>query len=205
MDLVAEYWERHKISSPLIRFPNNGYLLCRYKHRGDSTGEARFVVFLINFYKKTDTPPYLTISCNSLIHDNPSGGGSNGQQFTKLLWNKRIEFEEWETFITEWANSLKGNLVIVKPEEIPLALWEMFVYTHDHWLSQCLPPNLYDPLTKIIDESCKLEDRLESSKVIESWLNGRAGRGSQSGLTSLNKAYDLQGYATWLASMLTTV
>jgi hypothetical protein len=113
-----------------------------------------------------------------------------------------FEFEEWENFVTEWTGSLKGTLVVVKPEEILLAIFEIFIYTNDHWLSQNLPPNLYDSLTKVIDESCGIEERIESSKVIESWLNGRMGRGSQSALATLTKTYDIQGYATWLASML---
>lgn len=204
MDLLEEYHIRHKLTSPLIRFPNHGYLLCRHKARGEAAGDSRFIVFFINFHKKADTPPYLCVSCNTPLHDNGSGGGGlgSGSNPHKTLWNKRIEFEEWENFVTEWTDSLKGNLTVIKPDEILLAIWEIFIYTNDHWLSQNLPPNLYDSLTQVIDESCKMEERIESTKVIESWLNGRMGRGSQSMLTTLTKTYDPQSHATWLASML---
>lgn len=205
MDLLEEYWKRHKISSPLIRFPNHGYLVCRHKVKGDSTGDPRFVVFFINYHKKADTPPYLRVSCNLPIHDNSGSSITGGNHTTRVIWDKRIEFEEWENFVTEWSDSLRSSKTdVVKPEEIHLAIWEMFVYTNDQWLSQNLPPNLYDSLTTVIDDEKGTDVRIEAAKVVESWLNSRIGR-SQSALSVLTKTYEPQSYAAWLASMLSTV
>lgn len=197
MDLLEEYYKRHKIDSPLIRFPNHSYLLG--KQQLCERGESRYILIGITYVKKADSPPSLRVNCTTPVRDsNPGAGGS----FSRTVWDKKVEFDEWEGFVTEWVANLKTNFTLVPQEQLPLAIWEIFIYNNDSWLAQSLPANLYESLAQIVDDSLDVKDRLEATKVVESWLGSRNGKQGHNSLSTLRTNYDAEGYANWLASML---
>jgi hypothetical protein len=200
MDLQQEYYTRHAITAPLVVFPdNNGNHSLVLKNLGYKKARMpRWMVLLISYHKQENHPPYYKFVQYVPQHD--SCGHSNNP--LKQLWEKKVYWDEWEPFILEWTENNKGELVGVHGDELNLALWEMFQYSHDSWLAQNLHDRQKDSLFVAVDDTVENAARIAAYKEVEDFIRAK-NKKVAAALSSLRGYGEgKKFYASWLAKLL---
>jgi len=200
MDLQQEYYQRHSITAPLVIFPDNhgNHTLVLRNITHQKVRLPRWVVILITTHKQETHPTYYKFVQYVPMHD--SHGNNNTP--LKQVWDKKVYVDEWQDFILEWADANRGELVPVSGNELKLALWEMFQYSHDTWLAGNTSDRLKDNLYSAVDESMSPEDRLSVVKEVEDYIRAK-NKNVVAALTNLRGYGEDKGfYATWLAKLL---
>lgn len=195
MDLQQEYYNRHQLA-PLIRFADKNVILLR---QNDEKDIHRLVLVNLNFAGKAENNPgSFKFIQQSLVYD----GGSMSGHIWKTFWDKRLEFDDWETWIQEWAALNKGVMLPVSGDEIELVLWEIFIYSHDSFLAVQLPNFVQDKLSMVIDCRLSLEERLTAANDVEEFIKNK-NKNTVAQLLNLRTMLANSGtYANWLVQLL---
>lgn len=200
MDLQQEYYQRHAITTPLIVYPDNhgNYTLVLKNLGHQKVRQPRWMVVSITYHKQENHPPYYKFILYVPQHD--SHGHPNNP--LKQVWEKKVYWDEWEQFVLEWVDSNRGELIPVSGEELELALWEMFQYSHDSWLATNVLDRLKDNLYVAVDDSTPSQDRVSAFKEVEEFIRAK----NKNVVTSLAaiRGYgeEKKFYAAWLAKLL---
>lgn len=196
MDLLQEYYERHQIKEvPLIRYVDRDYLLLRSKE-----GDNRITALYITYSAKPETSPgTFRFGVQHPTYD----AGSNQVNPLRSTWEKKLEWDEWESFVAAWSEASRGHVVPLTGDEADLAVWEVFAYCHDTWLSQNLPPRLIDKLFVVLDRDAPGADRKAAAAELEAFLKARPVNKPAASLAGLMSNYGAaDNQAAWLAKLL---
>ncbi len=196
MDLQQEYYTRNGITAPVIRYMDRNYLIVHNKHH-KANGYPRLMVIQMTWTNKPETHPG-TFKFSQMVplHDS---AGSN-PSYLKSIWEKKLEWDEWENFLLTWADTNKQGFVPCD-EDSELAAWEMFFYSHDTWLAQNLPAHIQDQILTILDPETDAQVRKKVGAEIETYIKNKSRNVAQA-LHNFKCYSDGRLYATWLANLL---
>jgi len=195
MDLQQEYFRRHAITTPLVVFPDNhgNYTLVLRTTRG----KPQTILIKIVYTKQELHPPYYKFLMQQATRD-----GQAKDSYLRVVWESKIYWDEWENFVVQWAESNRGELVPVNGQELEVALWEMFLYSHDSWLAANLVDRLKDSVYTAVDANSTADVRLAAAVEIEEFVRGK-NRGTAAALADFRSYTDKHKfYAKWLADLL---
>lgn len=198
MDLQQEYFKRHSITTPLVVHPDNdgNYSLVLKNLNCLKGRQPRWLVVRITYYKQENHPPYYKFIISVPQHDAASTGDP-----LKQAWERKVYWDEWEQFVLEWTEHNRGELLPINGQELSLALWEMFQYSHDSWLAS-ITDRLKDRLYTAVDDTATVEERLAATKEVEEYL--RVKNKNANAMLAQLRGYgdDRKFYAAWLAKLL---
>jgi uncharacterized protein (UPF0147 family) len=201
MDLQEEYQQRHGLVVPVVRYVDKNYLLVT--PRSPEEGQAvPWIGLSITFSTKPDNlPGTFRFTLNNPVHDLMSGGSVGAP--LRHSWDKKLEFDEWEGFILSWAKSNQSQwMPVTDPEQVRMAVWEIFVHAMDSWLSSSMSSNQIERLGVILDRESPADVRKAAEEEIETFLKNK-NRVASAALHNLHSTYgDPDLYASWLARVL---
>ena len=202
MRLYEEYLSRHKISVPLVHHCNS--LVCvlgvadksvwpRFVMAVEgSVGNVRDVggsiatlqasvwknfVLRIKWVNSSSRPGEYLITIESPVHD---AGGTTG--FFHTVYGFALRWHDYESALESACRELAGCRTYSSHADLTLALWEMFVYSHDTWFCRQGGEIKY-LLYNTLDDERKKSDRIScvgelvrkigftSQSAVRSWHN----------------------------------
>lgn len=192
MDLRQEYYNRVGVKEMPVQYgPGKNFLLLKKKKKSDAGNSWSFIS--INFCKTDNHPGFFKFIKCLAVRD-----GSNP---LKAVDEKKIEWDDWETYIDSWVKENKDCFVpIERNEKTGLDIWEIFIYSYDTWLTNNLSDTLKDKLCTTVDEEESVQVRVEAMLKIEEFLKVK-NRTSHVGLNSIRAYVDEKNYAEWLAKL----
>jgi len=113
MLLCEEYLKRNKINLPFVHHVESGYLF--FKDEIDD--KISRLIMSIGWDSNIYIIKFLSPSRNSLF-----------QTIGKEMW---IEWDNYESFLLNWANEANSKSLISSKEEVKLFAWETFCYCFD--------------------------------------------------------------------------
>lgn len=201
MDLLQEYYERHGITLPMVRHVDRNHLVFVAAEKEAEQTAGRYTLLTVSFSTKPDNHPGTFRFLQSAVAYD-AGNSSTSSSPTRNLWDKKLEWDDYEPFILEWAAANKGKVVLLTTDQTTLALWEMFAYSHDSWLAQNLSPRQIDLLCTVLDTAHDTEGRRAAAVELEGVLKSR-NKGVFAAFNTLrNSCTDRERVADWLANML---
>ena len=127
MRLFEEYFKRHDIVDvPVVHHCAAGSLILRTTD--PSLWKTRLLLVSIKWENHDHHPGQYIIDMNSPIHD-----GYLSETFFSKPSSIRKKWHEYEDFILDWCENLKGVKPVRGQKEIVLAAWEIFVFSYDSW------------------------------------------------------------------------
>ncbi len=140
MRIYEEYLNRHSITDvPVIHHCQNAAFVVKFNdkeswHDFASVSEdfvrnsTPFAVFQISWISANVRPGEYMLSLKSPIHD---AFGSSG--YFNNIFSERVKWHNYETALISICDRLSGSLIYDQGLDLIMALWEMFVYSHDSW------------------------------------------------------------------------
>lgn len=200
MDLLQEYYERHGITLPMVRHVDRNHLVFVMAENKADQSAGRYTLLTVSFSTKPDNHPGTFRFLQSAVAYD--AGNSNSSSPTRNVWEKKLEWDDYEPFILEWAAANKGQVALLSADQASLALWEMFAYSHDTWLAQNLSPRQIDLLCTVLDPAEGVPARAAAATELEGVLKSR-NKSVYAAFTALrNTCTDRERMADWLADML---
>ena len=170
--------------SPLWKFQPDGqfFLLDQGRLAPDLLEQMEAVsalLFRIDQCKDPEKLPCLAeeLSLKSPIHD---VFGSSG--YFNNIFSERVKWHNYETALTSICDRLSGSLIYDQGLDLIMALWEMFVYSHDSWFCRQggdIKYILYQTLDKdiqIAHRACCIQEMLRklgnvNANLVKVWRN----------------------------------
>lgn len=173
MDLQQEYFARHGLDVAPVCYPDNkgNYSIVLKNLDAKRFKQPRYMVVTITLHKQETHPSYFKITQMLPAHDSQVNGDRTG---VSSVWDKKVYWDEWDTFIRTWTANNMGELVPVSGDELVLAVWEMFMYSHDSWLAQNLHDRQKDGLFTLMDDTLPIKDRLAAVQEVEEMIRGKS-------------------------------
>jgi hypothetical protein len=126
MRLFEEYFSRHNLKVPVVHHCQQGAVILRTSDF--SVWRNRWLLVTIKWIPDDRHPGSYEINMGSPIID----GYSKSQVFSE--WPKvEKKWDEYEDFIFDWIDNLKGVAPVIGQREALIAAWEMFVFAYDGW------------------------------------------------------------------------
>lgn len=195
MELLEEYLLRHKITEPVVRYPDKAQLLLTAR---SEKSQYRWLHLEIDFKQEVNKPPYFyfRVSANPTIYSTPDFNFSScyhEKVVTEHSWN----WDDFDTNITEWCKSNGRQYSAIELKNAIPICWKMFVINHDRWLANCLPLRMIGDLHASLFSG----NMPESIMRIEEWMRDQHERAYNS-WQAVRKNFDSRSYADWLAVMV---
>jgi hypothetical protein len=192
MDLQQEYYTRSGCNYPLICYVDKGFLFLKNKNYKRGNDLPKIIAMSISWTNKPDTQPgAFKVSMMCPVHD-----GCNHP--LKQYWEKRVEWDEWESFIKSWVRD-NPFAIPVSEAEATHVMWQIFAKANDGWLAGNLPPLLQDGLFTLLTQTDS-GDRPAIIKEIESFVKSKNTSIYQS-LMALTVNCSPDQYASWLIKL----
>lgn len=195
MQLCEEYLRRHSLDFPFVRYNKRGCLFL-----SNPSPTVRWAIVYINWCRGSSHPGTYQIRLLRPIHN----GYVENEFFEPFLdgrGNPVLDWEghwdEYQDYILLLASCLSGRPIVCR-QEVALSAWEMFLMSHDGWLSSHIHA---DRIFPIIDSDLRIDERhahltntlkhlaLEHEEVYKYWSKKVAA------LTS--------SYSYWLGEIMT--
>lgn len=175
MDLHEEYYNRRSLKSPLIKRPKEkSSLLLR---RIDNSNKKQFFYILSEcVYVTTEggqRPPSFMHYIRGISKPVSISGGFNGQGVFQVgLDEKRIEWDAYETYMSELCASLNTSILKgympIKKEDALFHQWNIMVYFYGEVFSKYAD---IDTIAETFDDSKSPKDRaILIGKVVDQTL-----------------------------------
>jgi len=185
MFLQEEYFQRHSIEIPLIKYA------------------PRSVVF----FKADNEWNIMDISweeCNyhpgkyRIVYYGPSYD-CNGDIFNKLTGSDYCYWDEYEDFINLWVENLSQLNLEIQDTEIKCRLfaWEMFLHVFDGWVAKNISQT--DLLYRSTSRNFDLYERLDAYNKLSSELSYNDGFNERLSIFKNKLKIFNRSYAFWLA------
>ena len=195
MELLEEYLNRHKITAPVVRYPDKAQLLLM--GRTDKSPH-KWLHLEIDLKQESNKPPYFLfrVAANPSIYSTPDFNYSS-YHYEKVITQENWNWEDLDLNLRNWcqANTAQYRAVELK-NAIPIC-WKMFVINNDRWLASFLPFRMIENLHRSL-----FSDNIpEAIVTIEEWLRDRHEK-TYSSWQAIRKNFDPTNYADWLAEMV---
>jgi hypothetical protein len=128
--------------------------------------------------------------------------------FEEITNQTIIHWDEFELFIHDWVRKycslrLLGFQAVEKQKEAELACWEMFLYTHDKWLSENMDSSFFDLVMGSTMPDLSFVERRDSYLYAMEMLKNHLPVISALQNTILTYAKK-KNYSEWLAKLVNT-
>jgi hypothetical protein len=190
VDLREEYFLRHKIKSPIIKYNTTGNLLLKFPAKSI---DVKWRIMSINVFNKEGDAGRFDMRFYLPIHNNNS--------ILKLCVFDEIKDQFfWEDYEEKLVNRCKSFhlqkvIPITDSKELELACWEILLYSHDSWVAE-LPVFIQDKLHRVLfngheelSEALSILQNIENKMLIKGW-------------NSIKQYVDPKTYATWIAHLI---
>lgn len=199
MDLQQEYFNRKKVPSNIICYPEKGVIYLKSK----KPVEHNWLQMSIEIHNEPNHPPKYRFS----VLASPTIYSS--QDFTQFSYNhskvicdEMWEWDQYELKLLEWIKNLSKNYESISYKEAFVVSWEMFVQNTDSWFANFLP-------TRIL---CKVADSLEGNEEgrfnaindIERWIQHRYER-IWTCWRNVSQNINRVAYADWLSDTFNAI
>ena len=161
--------------------------------------DKKWLMLYIRRDDKNDSgPESYIININYPIRSVYDGALTNNIFIKGVGWE--CFWHEYEEFILNWKNYLKGVKPILNQTEVSLCIWEMFVYSNDRWFAK---NGLSELLFNSLDEEKSLGDRFDHYCNLLFFLE----RKYPDAIASIDQfksdlSYKMKNYAYWLGIIL---
>lgn len=198
MNIQQEYFARHKFDVDAVCYPDSRgvYSIVLRNQSAKNLKQPQFIVATTQIHKQETHPTYYKFTQMIPAHDSFGNGA-----VLKNAWDKKVYYDEWDAFIRQWTEYNKSELIPIKGDELVLAAMEIFLYSHDSWLSQSLGDRQKDNLCIILDETLPISDRLLVARELEEYIRGK-NKSVYSSLTGIRAFGEGKLYAEWLEKFL---
>lgn len=191
MDIHEEYHRRQRLKSPLVRYPDHSYLWVR---RG---GPPRWGAISVQFIQKDEERKPGKMYFSLVV---PNRDEYYDRLLSRKLWEKIIEWDEWEPYVQAWAKDNRREYQIVPPAEVPRAAWEVFAFSADSYLAQTLSDRLLDRLHTSLTEQGPEADAAREEVVDH--LTRQAGREFAEHMKRFRDVTKPENQAVWLSDLM---
>lgn len=196
MDIQQEYFARHGFDKPVCYPDNDGtYNVILKNNNAKQLKQPRYIIANIQLNKQEGSPSFYKF-VQSVPYYNAIASSAS---IMKHVWDKKINYDEWDYFIRTWTESNKDELVVV--EEFVIAAMEIFLYSHDSWLAQNLTDRQKNLLVDILDETLSIESRLTKIREVEEFIRAK-NKNVYNNLAGLLRYGDEKFHASWIKNFL---
>jgi hypothetical protein len=190
-----EYFNRHDIKDVPVVHHCNGASSLILKTTDSSLWTSRWLLVTLKWEPHDHRPGRYAITARQPVHD-----GYLTEQFFLDFPQTYKKWDEYEDFLLEWCNSLKGVVPVVGDHyEVVLTAWEMFVYVYDSWFLK-QPNDIKNSLFHGLDKEKPIKYRYQHYQDVIVFLSTH-----QPAILRAWK-YDflvlVSNYADWLAIIL---
>lgn len=195
MNLVEEYCQRHGLTCPIIKRPNekvNVPCWCNSSMWG-----TRWVIFQISLRRENYHPSFYQLSWLKPIHN---GCASDGRNIRAIIPPKKVEWDDYDIQVIKCAGRDNESLSFAKDlKEAKLCVWEMFLYTMDKRIEN-LPLSWRKLILHSLDNTISIEERLDFQQEL---VSGFFETGSifASKLQQFKEYYDSEFYGDWFVNL----
>jgi hypothetical protein len=192
VDLREEYFLRHNIKTPIVKYNTPGNLLLKFPAKSI---DVKWRIMSINVYNKEGDAGRFDMRFYVPLHNN----NSILKAIISDEFKDQFFWEDYEEKLINRCKSLHLHQVvpITDLKELELACWEILLYSYDSFVAD-LPPFIQDKFhrvlfcdqkTKELSESLKTLQNLENKSMIKGW-------------NSIKQYVDPKSYATWIAQLI---
>lgn len=196
MDLVDEYFVRHKASIPFVKYADKSQLILQHKDK-----KPGWINVDITSKNEPNHPAFYNFSVfgSPVIYTTPDFNHFS-QHHEKLITEQRWEWDQYETNLVEWARQISVSHRAVRSNDAVVVCWQMFLINYDSWLANFVPCRLLPTVHKSIFSESAVE-KLAAIKKVELWLNDRHDRVCTA-WSMMRRQLDAKNYADWLADLV---
>lgn len=195
MLLQEEYYKRHGIAIPMIRYE-------RYVNVVLRNSEYQWLVFSGSYQENKNHPGHY-----NFYYLKPKHNGYSENLFENLANYDKCYWDRYEYLILTWLNGLStpkhyGFKAIVDSKELLLVAWEIFLYTHDRWIANntmTLGSKFYDLVEESTNPAVELTTRIFAYQKALSRIEESA---TASNSFKNNIACYTKNYSFWLANLI---
>jgi hypothetical protein len=195
MDLHEEYWNRKKVTVPLVKHTEKANLILRAK------GNAEWAWLHVSISTETDGnhPSYykFVVSANPVIYSTPHF--EHFSQHAKIIEDRKWEWEQFEPEVVKWAEDQSASYVAVTSEDAIFVAWEMFVSNYDTWMANFLSIRIQETIFHTIRGS--RSNRLAAIKDVEDYIRERFEK-VHICWKNIKSSIEQKNYADWFAKII---
>lgn len=198
MDLIDEYALRTKLNRPILKYVDKATLILRSRKSIHDLplGKPQWISFSVETRVEPNRPPffYMLVTGNPVFYTTPDFSHCT-YQHEQVLSEHNMEFDEYHSKISVWAESVKKDYVAVKSEDAIGMCWQMYCVNYDRWFANFLPHRMI----KVLCES--ISGQNQAIAEVEQWMRQRHEKIFSSWIT-IKKSLDNTHYADWLADIV---
>lgn len=169
MKLYEEFLNRLDVSVPVIEHHNNWSFV--FRTYGEEW-KTPFVLMQVQWVQSDNLLGQYFVSFHKALHD----GYLNKRYFNKYN-DVYVNWDKYDSYFIDWevrkyiGSGIKQGLTPIYGEkEILFSAWEMFVFTHDKWVS-CQSPEFRVYVEGVVDKTRRSEERISSCQNALLYLN----------------------------------
>lgn len=198
MDLIDEYALRTNLDRPIIKYADKATLALRSRKSIHDLppGKPQWLSFSLDTRIEPNRPPFfhMLVTGNPTFYATPDFSHCT-YQHEQVLIEDTVEFDDYESKIGGWADSIKKDYVAVKSNDAIGMCWQMYCANYDRWFANFLPHRMI----KILCES--ISGQNQAIFEIEQWMRQRHEKVFSSWV-AVKKTLDNNHYADWLAEVV---